>query len=251
MLWFYRSAVTFLLLLVVSVLYVASSLLHLSAIAVVVSSVFLVLLIFLLVYFPYLFERYLWLHVSVGDRSRSSQSIIFQDDSVSILGIMNIVFKVLFDAYLYSTIIRCGICFTLSFLVIYILRHSGLSLSLDYFVFYLSAVTFVASETYSVLRVERKKIMLLLVSLPVKPGFWFVLDSVVIYSMVMVLSSPVFSYAVMNHMIGLIGVVTLGVYVLLLVCLLFWVRNTFEKQGAVVSAAVCIMGTLLGFLCVA
>ena len=93
--------------------------------------------------------------------------------------------------------------------------------------------------------------MLLLASLPVKPGFWFVLDSVVIYSMVMVLSSPVFSYAVMKHMIGLIEVVTLGVYVLLLVCLLFWVRNTFEKQGAVVSAAVCIMGTLLGFLCVA
>ena len=243
-LWFYRSLFVAFVLLFIDCIYLSSGLLFDGLGAIALSLVALVALLTSLIAFPHVFGAYLWMNVSAGKQRIINPTTIKPGKRSSLLSIFNIYLKILFDSYVYSTILRLFIGLLISLFIVIVLRQSGLTISAGYLAFFFSVISFIASETFSVLIAERKKILLLLDSLPIRSWFWYLVDSFIVFYLVLIMSAPVVVYLAIKKMISATNILEMSIYLVLLVSTLFFVRSNLEKQGAVASATICIAGTL-------
>lgn len=247
-LWFYRSLFVASVLFFIDCIYLSSGLLLDGLGAIALSLVILVASLTSLIAFPHVFGAYLWMNTSAGKQRIINPTTMKPGKHSSLRSIFNIHLKTLFDSYVYSTILRLFIGLLISLFVITVLRQSGLTISVGHLAFFFSVISFIASETFSVLVAERKKILLLLDSLPIRSWFWYLVDSFIVFYLVLIMSAPVVVYLSIKKMISATNILEMSIYLLLLVSILFFVRSKLEKQGAVASAAICIAGTLGCFL---
>ena len=244
MLWLYRSTKIYLILLAVNILYVSTTLLEPSKTNTLFTVVVMALLAFTVKFFPQQVSVQLCLTLStIKPNNRNASAISKRGGLIAIIAIH---IKMLLAFFKIQTTYRMLVGILLSSLCIFILRKSGLTLSLEYLLLFMAIEVLIASEFFSLINTEREKTLPFISSLPIQKGFWLLLDSSSVLFLTMLMALPLLMHV--NGILHLTTLFTLLVFTSSLVVAQFLARKIFQKQAASASITLCITWSFIGFL---